>query len=123
MDQTSVTSTFPKSTSSFLPTMTDPQLKSLSTPLPGTSPLTPGVQAVVDQYLSKLEEGMKEVIGELNCELEGKFSELRTKETNLGNLITDIIRRATRTDVALLNSGTMRLDTIHGVGEFKMKVC
>ena len=66
---------------------------------------------------------MKEVIGELDCELEGRFSELRTKETNLGNLITDIMRRATRADVALLNSGTMRSDTVHEAGEFKMKVC
>ena len=32
-------------------------------------PADPSVQAVVDQYLSKLEEGMKEVIGELDCEL------------------------------------------------------
>ena len=69
-----------------------------------------------------LEEGMKEVIGELDCELEGRFSELRTRETNLGNLITDIMRRATRADVALINSGTMRSDTIHEAGEFKMKV-
>ena len=82
-------------------------------------PADPGVQAVVDQYLSKLEEGMKEVIGELDCELEGRFSELRTRETNLDNLITDIMRRATRADVALINSGT---DTIHEAGEFKMKI-
>ena len=68
-------------------------------------PADHNVQAVVDQYLSKLEEGMKEVIGELDCELEGRFSELRTRETNLGNLITDIMRRATRADaVALINS-------------------
>ena len=67
--------------------------------------------------------GMKEVIGEIDCELEGRFAKLRTGETNLGNLITDIMKRATRADVALLNSGTMRSDTIHEVGEFKMKVC
>ena len=85
-------------------------------------PADPGVQAVVDQYISKLEEGMKEVIGELDCELEGRFSELRTRETNLGNLITDVMRRATRADVALINSGTMRSDSFHEAGEFKMKV-
>ena len=122
MDQTSVTS--PKSMQSFsLPTMTDSQLKSLNTPLPGTSPEDPGVKVVVNQYLSKLEEGMKEVISELDCELEGRFSELSTKETNLGNLIMDIMRRVTRADVGLLNSGMMRSDTIHEAGEFKMKVC
>ena len=86
-------------------------------------PTNPQVQGIVDQYLSHLEDGMKEVIGEIDCELEGRFAQLRTKETNLGNLITDIMRRATRADVALLNSGTMRSDTIHEAGEFKMKVC
>ena len=85
-------------------------------------PADPQVQGIVDQYLSKLEDGMKEVIGEIDCDLEGRFAELRTRETNLGNLVTDIMRRATRADVALINSGTMRSDTIHEAGEFKMKV-
>ena len=65
---------------------------------------------------------MKEVIGELDGDLEGRFAKLRTGETNLGNLITDIMRRATRADLVLLNSGTMRSDTVHEAGEFKMKV-
>lgn len=46
----------------------------------------------------------------------------RTQETNLGNLVTDVMRRATRADVALLNSGTFRSDTVHDAGVFRMKV-
>lgn len=80
------------------------------------------VQAIVDQHLEKVEASMQEEIGIIDCDLEGRFSVIRTQETNLGNLITDIMRRATRADVALLNSGTMRSDSVHEAGVFRMKV-
>ena len=38
-----------------------------------------------------------------------------------GNFITDIMLSGTNADVALLNSGTLRSDTLHPKGEFKMK--
>lgn len=34
----------------------------------------------------------------------------------------DIMRAATQTDIAILNSGSLRSDTIHPSGPFKMKV-
>ena len=58
----------------------------------------------------------------IECDLEGRFSQIRTRETNLGNLVTDIMRKVTRSDVALLNSGTFRSNTIHQAGEFRVKV-
>ena len=80
------------------------------------------VQAIVDQHLEKLEAGMQEEIGVIDCDLDGRFSAIRTQETNLGNLITDIMKKATRADIALLNSGTMRSDSVHEAGVFRMKV-
>ena len=82
----------------------------------------PELQAVVDHYQCELEANMQEEIGWVDCDLDGRFSYIRTEETNLGNLITDIMRKATRTDVALLNSGTLRSNAIHDAGVFKMKV-
>ena len=58
----------------------------------------------------------------IECDLEGRFSRIRTGETNLGNLVTDIMRRATRSDIALLNSGTFRSDSVHQAGKFRVKV-
>ena len=58
----------------------------------------------------------------IDCDLEGRFSYIRTQETNLGNLVTDIMRRVTRSDIALLNSGTFRSDAIHEAGRFRVKV-
>lgn len=114
---------FSQITATFGPEGVRPSFEVVKHTITRDIPADPTVQAIVDQYLSKHEEGMKEVIGEIDVELDGRFAELRTGETNLGNLIADIMRRATRTDVALINSGTMRSDTIHEAGEFKMKVC
>ncbi len=70
----------------------------------------------------KVQEGLEVEIGETECCLEGRFKYVRTRETNLGNLVTDIMRRTMKADVALLNSGTLRSDSVHEAGIFKMKV-
>ena len=69
-----------------------------------------------------VQDGLEDEIGHIECTLEGRFKCVRTQETNLGNLITDIMRVATRADCALLNSGTFRSDVVHEIGTFKMKV-
>lgn len=47
-------------------------------------------------------------------------------ETNFlvvtGNFVTDIIHNVTEVDCVILNSGTLRSDTLHPPGKFKMKV-
>ena len=86
-----------------------------------TSP-DPSLQSVVDQYTALVDAGLQVEIGRVECALEGRFSYIRTQETNLGNLVCDVMRRATRADVALLNSGTLRSDALHQAGVFKMKV-
>ena len=58
----------------------------------------------------------------VECDLDGRFSHIRSEETNLGNLVTDIMRKATRSDVALINSGTFRSNSIHQTGTFSVKV-
>ena len=39
-----------------------------------------------------------------------------------GNFVTDVIHNVTEVDCVILNSGTLRSDTIHPPGKFKMKV-
>ena len=62
------------------------------------------------------------VSASIECDLEGRFSRIRTGETNLGNLVTDIMRSSTRSEIALLNSGTFRSDALHEAGVFRVKV-
>lgn len=66
-------------------------------------------------------EKMEESLGTFSVDLDGRFSSIRTSETNLGNFVCDIMMAATNADVALLNSGTLRSDRIHSAGDFKMR--
>ncbi|XP_028410070.1 uncharacterized protein LOC114532703 [Dendronephthya gigantea] len=84
-------------------------------------PENPEIKIVVNKYLDIVKEKMETVLGNIEVELDGRFRSIRTKETNLGNLIADIMRNVTQADVSLINSGTLRSDTIHPPGEFKMK--
>lgn len=64
---------------------------------------------------------MDEILGNFSVQLDGRFSSIRTSETNLGNFICDIMMAACNGDVAILNSGTLRSDRIHEKGEFTMR--
>ncbi|XP_065915509.1 5'-nucleotidase-like [Dysidea avara] len=79
------------------------------------------VGAVVAKYVGQTEESMKVEIGYIHCPLEGRFTQIRTRECNLGNLIADIMCRATNADCVILNSGTLRSDMVHDTGVFKMR--
>ena len=46
----------------------------------------------------------------------GPISKVRTEETNLGNLVADILRDASGADACVLNGGTLRSDVIHPPG-------
>ena len=64
---------------------------------------------------------MTKELGVFEVELDGRFSSVRTMETNLGNFICDIMVAATDADFALINSGTFRSDTLHPAGAFTIK--
>ena len=51
-------------------------------------------------------------VGRTSVPLDGRSSENRTQETNLGNFVADSFRIATAADVALLNGGSIRVDEI-----------
>jgi 5'-nucleotidase len=57
----------------------------------------------------------------MNVELDGRFAYVRTQETNLGNFICDILLAALNGDCAFINSGSLRSDCVHSLGEFKVK--
>jgi 5'-nucleotidase len=51
-------------------------------------------------------------VGRTAVALDARSAENRTVETNVGNLITDAFRKATRSDVAIMNGGSVRADNI-----------
>ncbi|KAJ8380796.1 hypothetical protein SKAU_G00015740 [Synaphobranchus kaupii] len=63
---------------------------------------------------------LEETLCQIEVDLDGRCTTVRREECNLGNLITNAMLEATHADVALLNSGTLRSDTIHPAGLLTM---
>lgn len=68
----------------------------------------PTVDKVVSELNKANETALSEVVGKSNVELDGVRENVRTKETNLGDLTADAMRHATGADVALTNGGGIR---------------
>jgi len=81
----------------------------------------PEMAALVAECEAKVGSEMDKVIGETAVDLDSRFTSIRTKETNIGNFITDCMRDALSADVALLNSGTLRADAIIPEGELQVR--
>ncbi|XP_067120161.1 snake venom 5'-nucleotidase-like isoform X1 [Centruroides vittatus] len=73
------------------------------------------------KYQDIVEGKMDEVLGQFSVDLDGRFTSIRTRETNLGNFVCDIMLSSTHSDLALLNSGTLRSDRIHPKGDFTLR--
>lgn len=68
----------------------------------------PEIKKIVDEYMVKLDKNLKEVIGTALTPLNGAREDVRNKETNLGNLIADVVRSMAKSDIALMNAGGIR---------------
>lgn len=71
----------------------------------------------VELYYKDLDKKMKIVNSRFNCEIDIKFSSVRTKETKIGNFIADIMRMHHHCDVGLINSGGFRPDRVYEEGD------
>ena len=80
----------------------------------------PKIAAAVIALQSNVQNSMNRVIGTSQVDLDARFSQIRTKETNISNFLASVMARATDADVALLNSGSIRADRIIPKGDIKM---
>jgi 2',3'-cyclic-nucleotide 2'-phosphodiesterase (5'-nucleotidase family) len=62
--------------------------------------------ALLNKYKEKVDAVLNEKIGEAEMDLDGE--NVRKRETNLGNFIADIMRRASGADITLINGGAIR---------------
>ncbi len=70
------------------------------------------VQELVAQYSRQVDARLDKIVGETEVDLDGE--QVRTRETNLGDLVTDIMRTATGADAALINGGSIRTSLHRG---------
>jgi 5'-nucleotidase/UDP-sugar diphosphatase len=84
-------------------------------PVPGGEDKT--VMAIVDKYRDRVDKVLDEPVGTAALDLDGE--NVRKKETNLGNLIADVMRKASGADAAIINGGGIR--TSINKGEIRVK--
>ncbi len=77
-------------------------------PITSATPEDPAVVALLKDSLDKENTALSEVVGKLPVALTGDRNVLRSQEAVIGDLLTDAMREATKADIALLNSGTIR---------------
>jgi 5'-nucleotidase / UDP-sugar diphosphatase len=68
----------------------------------------PDVAAVIKRYADKLAQELAQLVGDTAVRLEGDRALVRSRETNLGNLIADAMRQRGAADVAVVNGGGIR---------------
>ena len=76
---------------------------------------------LVDKLTSSLKGKLDKPIGYTAVPLDGRFTTVRTRESNLGNFVCDLMRHFYATDCALMASGTIRGDQIYPPGLIQLK--
>ncbi|MEA2723388.1 MAG: hypothetical protein QOH59_1159 [Gemmatimonadales bacterium] len=83
-------------------------------PINATLPPDTAVARVVAQWNDSLKGrlGPERVVGRTSMPIDPSISLSRRRESMVGDLVSDAMRAGTGADVALLNSGTLRLDDV-----------
>ncbi len=74
----------------------------------------PAVKALLESKIAENEDLLNEVIGSTATKLDGVRNNVRSGETNLGDLITDAMLLETGADVVLTNGGGIRASILPG---------
>lgn len=90
-------------------------------PVDQTIPDDPQVETSVNAYLAQIEAGLGETIGQTTVPLNALQADNRSQETNLGNFLADTYRARLKTDVALLNGGSIRANKMYPAGPITRK--
>lgn len=77
-------------------------------PITADAPVHLSVQGVVDRWDEQLGARLDQPVGVTRVDLNGEREFVRTGETNLGNLIADVMRETVGADITLHNGGGIR---------------
>lgn len=76
---------------------------------------------LVNTLTSHLKQKLEKPIGYTAVPLDGRFTTVRTKESNLGNFVCDLMRHYYDADCTLMAAGTVRGDQIYPPGVLLLK--
>jgi 2',3'-cyclic-nucleotide 2'-phosphodiesterase (5'-nucleotidase family) len=90
-------------------------------PITDQTPSDPTVAAIVKRYADAVSREMDVVIGRTSVALDARNATVRGMESALGNLITDVMRRAVDAEIAITNGGGIRTNAMFPAGEIKRR--
>ena len=91
--------------------------RDITSAIPGDPHLT----TLVDSLTSSLKSRLEKPVGYTAAPLDARFTTVRLRESNLGNLVCDIMRHYYSADACIMAAGTIRGDQIYPPGVLKMK--
>jgi hypothetical protein len=84
-------------------------------------PEDPETVGLVEKLTSTLESRLEKPVGYTASPLDGRFTTVRSRESNLGNFVCDLMRFYYGADCAIMASGTIRGDQVYPPGILKLK--
>lgn len=84
-------------------------------------PQDPESVKLIEGLTNKLKAKLDKPIGYTASPLDARFTTVRTKESNMGNFVCDLMRFTYNGDCALMASGTIRGDQIYPPGLLRVK--
>ena len=90
-------------------------------PMTSTIPDDPKTAEVIKSYENRLSSELDAVVGIARVPLDAVASHVRTSETNLGNVVADALRAEAGSEIAILNSGSIRGNRIFPAGPLTRK--
>jgi 2',3'-cyclic-nucleotide 2'-phosphodiesterase (5'-nucleotidase family) len=87
----------------------------------GSIPQDPKTVVLVDKLTRALKNKLEKPIGYTAAPLDARFTTVRTKESNLGNFVCDLMRFYYQADCCIMAAGTIRGDQIYPPGVLRLK--
>jgi 2',3'-cyclic-nucleotide 2'-phosphodiesterase (5'-nucleotidase family) len=84
-------------------------------------PSDPAMAALVKRYTDQMSKELDVVIGATTVPLDARNTVVRAQESALGNYITDVMRAATQSDLAITNGGGIRTNALFPAGPIARK--
>ncbi len=82
-------------------------------PMASSLPLAPDIQTLAEKLWKQVEEKVTARLGTTTVKLDGEKPNVRSRETNLGDVVADCMQAAVPSDLALINGGGIR-NSING---------
>lgn len=86
-----------------------------------TVPEDPATLDMMDRLFASLKVKLEKHIGYTSVPLDSRFTTVRTRESNLGNFVCDLMRYYYDADCGIMSGGTIRGDIIYPPGVLRLK--